>query len=55
MAKARVEGVPKAWIEALDKHGIRYRVVGGEIFIDGRDWRRYNRLCDEGELPRALC
>ena len=55
MARARAEGVPKAWIEALGKHDIRYRVVDGEIFIDGRDWRRYNRLCDEGKLPRDLC
>ena len=42
-------------LEALDEHGIRYKVVEGELFIDSRDWRRYNRLCDEGMLPREVC
>jgi len=55
LAKARAEGIPKAWLEALERHGIRYKVVDGEVYIDGRDWRRYNRLCDEGKLPGSLC
>ena len=42
-------------LKALDVHGIRYKVSGGDLFVDGRDWRRYNRLCDEGKLPREVC
>ena len=51
---ARVR-LARSVLKALDEHGIRYRVSGGELFIDGRDWRRYNRLCDEGKLPKEVC
>jgi len=40
---------------ALREHGIRYEIRRGELFIDGRDWRKYMKLCDEGKLPREVC
>ena len=52
MAGARLA---RSVLKALDEYGIRYKVAEGELFIDGRDWRRYNRLCDEGKLPREVC
>jgi len=53
--KARVRGVPKAWIEALDKYGIRYVIYRGELYYeDGEIWKVL-RLCREGKLPRGLC
>ncbi len=55
MAKARISAEFERAIRALERHGIRYKVLEGEVYIDGRDWRKYNRLCDEGKLPRALC
>jgi len=53
--KARAEGFLGPWIEALDGHGVRYRVIGGDVYIDGQDCRNYNRLCDEGKLSGSLC
>jgi hypothetical protein len=53
-SKAKVKVSGKA-LRELERHGVEYRVVDGELFIDGRDWRRYNRLCDEGKLHREVC
>jgi len=50
--KARVR---KGDLELLRKHGIRYSVHRGELFIDSRDWRKYDWLCEEGKLPRSVC
>jgi len=52
LARARLA---RGVLKALDEYGIRYKVAGGGLFVDGRDWRRYNRLCDEGKLPREVC
>ncbi|MEB3778883.1 MAG: hypothetical protein GSR85_01430 [Desulfurococcales archaeon] len=52
---ARARPLPNGALKGLDEYGIRYKVVWGELFIDGRDWRRYNRLCDEGKLPSKVC
>ena len=49
------QAVSKNVLEALKRHGIRYEVHKGEFLIDGRDWRKYMNLCDEGKLPREAC
>ncbi len=41
-------------LKILREHGIRAEVYRGELFIDARDWRRFNRLCDEGKLPKGI-
>jgi len=48
-------GVVKEGLKALRRHGIRYSLHRGELFIDSRDWRKYDRLCEEGKLPRSVC
>ncbi len=54
-AEAKSEAVPKAWLEALDKHGVKYVIYRGELFYeDGEIWKVL-RLCREGRLPKGLC
>ena len=47
--------VSRGDLEALRRYGIRYSIHRGELFIDARDWRKYDRLCEEGKLPRSVC
>ncbi len=47
--------VSKEVLEVLRRHGIRYRVFGGEVSIHYDDLRKFLRLCDEGKIPRSLC
>ncbi len=42
-------------VNALVRYGIRFSIRDGEIYIDWRDWKKYDRLCDEGKLPRIVC
>ncbi len=42
-------------INALVKYGIRFTLKDGEVYIDWRDWRRYDRLCEESKLPPSVC
>ena len=54
-ARSRSVGVPAAVLEALDRYGIRYRIIDRELYLDGRDTARVLRLCDEDKLPRYIC
>lgn len=47
--------IPRSVLEALNRHGIGYYIVDGELYLDGRQTARVLRLCDEGELPRYIC
>ena len=49
------QAVSKNALEALKRHGIRYEIYKGELFIDGRDTLKVLRLCREGKLPREIC
>ncbi len=42
-------------LRILKKHGLRAVVHNNELFIDARDWRRFNKLCNKGKLPKWIC
>ncbi len=42
-------------INALVKHGIRFSVRDGEIYVCWRDLDRFEKLCREGVIPRSIC
>ncbi len=52
---AQMVSVPKSVIEALNRHGIRYFIIDGELYLDGRQTAKVLRLCDEGKLPKYIC
>jgi len=47
--------VPKGVIEALNRYGINYWIIDGELYLDGRQTVKIIRLCDEGRLPKYVC
>ncbi len=49
------QAVSKNVLEALRRHGIRYEIYRGELFIKDEDLLRVLRLCREGRLPREIC
>ncbi len=42
-------------VNALARHGVRFEIYRGELFIDARDTEKVIRLCDEGKLPSYVC
>ena len=55
MARPTVKGVPKSWLEALDRYGVKYVVHKGELFYeDGEIWKVL-KLCREDKLPKGIC
>ncbi|MEB3788686.1 MAG: hypothetical protein GSR72_02190 [Desulfurococcales archaeon] len=57
MAKTSVRGasVPRSWLEALDRHGIRYVIHKGELFYEDGELWKVLKLCRERKLPKGLC
>ena len=58
MAKAKGNEVSHGLekdVDALARHGIRFTIRNGEVYIDVRDWKKYDKLCDEGKLPPSVC
>ncbi|GEM_PF-2206946 len=49
------DGKLKRGVKALVCHSIRFNVVNGRLFIDYRDWRKYDRLCNLRRLPKTRC
>ena len=47
--------VPKSVIEALNKHGINYWIINGELYLDGSQTGKVLKLCDKGMLPKYIC
>ena len=52
---AQTASIPKSVIEVLNRYGIRYFIINGELYLDGRQTAKVLRLCDEGKLPRYIC
>jgi len=42
-------------INALVRHGIRFSIEDGHLFIRWEDLEKYDRLCRERKLPRSVC
>ena len=57
MAKTSVRGasVPRSWLEALERHGIRYVIHRGELFYEDGELWKVLKLCRERKLPKGLC
>ena len=54
-SRQKREGAPKSLLTILERHGIRYYIIDGELYLDGRQTERILTLCDEGKLPKEIC
>ena len=53
--KAKPKNIPKNLLKALNKHGLNYYIIDGELYIDGRQTLQVIKLCDKEKLPRHIC